>query len=208
MTRYGGWDDPRWEDPERTAGERWRSEQRSDPREPREQREWGAERRERLETGGRYGAGRSVGWRREERQELDPPWVERGPEARRAGNDRGLVEWEDRGPLQWLGDKIREARRSRGPKGYRRSDERVEDAVCERIARSDIDASEVEVKVENGEVTLTGTVRSRRDKWWLEEMVDDVFGVEEVHNRLRLARPDTMGRAGEAGPSEPTDLRH
>jgi hypothetical protein len=57
-------------------------------------------------------------------------------------------------------------------------------------------------------VTLTGTVRSRRDKWWLEEMVDDVFGVEEVHNRLRLARPDTMGRAGEAGPSEPTDLRH
>jgi hypothetical protein len=205
MTRYGGWDDPRWEDPERTAGERWRSEQRSDPwRESREERE----RRERLETGGRYGARRSAGWRREGREELDPPWVERGPEARRAGNDRGLVEWEDRGPLQWLGDKIREARRSRGPKGYRRSDERVEDAVCERIARSDIDASEVEVKVENGEVTLTGTVRSRRDKWWLEEMVDDVFGVEEVHNRLRLARPDTMGRAGEAGPSEPTDLRH
>lgn len=191
MTRYGGWDDPRWEDREPTAGERWRSEQRDWP-----------------ETGGRYDARSNVGWRRE-RDQMDRPWVERGPEARRAGEDpRGLVEWEDRGPIQWLGDKIREKRRSRGPKGYRRSDDRLQDAVCERIARSGIDASDVEVKVENAEVTLTGNVWSRRDKWWLEDLVDDVFGVEEVHNQLRVARIETRGHAGEAGPSEPTDLRH
>jgi hypothetical protein len=208
MTRYGGWDDPRWEERERTAGERWRSERGSDRwREPAEEREWGRERRDwPPEAGGRYGTQSSVGWGRGEREELDPPWVERGPAARRAGRDpRGLVEWEDRGPLQWMGDKIREAKRSRGPKGYRRSDDRLQDAVCERIARSDVDASEVEVKVEKGEVTLTGNVRSRREKWWLEDIVDNVFGVEEVHNQLRVAPAGTGGRAGEVGPS---DLHH
>lgn len=209
MTRHTSWDDPRQDYPARPAGERWRSEQRSGPwRDPREEREWRGDWRERLETGGSYSSEPRGGWRREEREEIDPPWVERGPEARRAGRDaRVLVEWEDRGPLQWMGDKVREVTRPRGPKGYRRSDERVEDAVCERIARSDVDASDVEVKVENGQVTLTGTVRSRRDKWWLEDMVDDVFGVEEVHNHLRLGRADTMGRPGEMGSSGPTE-RH
>ena len=60
--------------------------------------------------------------------------------------------------------------------------------------------------IENGEVTLTGTVRGPGKRGWLEEMVDDVFGVEEVHNRLPRASGHDGPRGRGAGPSEPTDL--
>lgn len=84
-------------------------------------------------------------------------------------------------------------RRPLGPKGYHRPDERVRDEVCERIARSGLDAREVEVAVKAGEVRLSGTVASREDKRALEDLADDVFGVEDVHNRLRIRR---SGREG------------
>jgi hypothetical protein len=80
-----------------------------------------------------------------------------------------------------------ESRAGRGPKGYRRSDERIHDEVCERIARSGVNADEVEVKVENGEVTLSGTVDRREHKWHLESLCESVFGVDDVHNNLRSA---------------------
>jgi hypothetical protein len=141
------------------------------------------------------GVGRGTG------REIDPPWVERGPGARARGESRGLVEWEDRGPLAWLGDRLRgSGRAGRGPKGYQRSDERIHEEVCERIARAGVDVDEVEVKVEKGEVTLTGSVRSRGDKWRLEDVVDDVFGVDEVNNHLRVSRRDeTMRPGGDGG---------
>jgi hypothetical protein len=145
------------------------------------------------------------GWRGEPRgRETERPWVD--PGAERTGRDtRGMVEWEDRGPLAWLRARFGGGpeRRARGPKGYSRSDDRIHEDVCERIARSGVDAGEVEVKVENREVTLTGTVGDRDEKWWLEQVVDDVFGVEEVHNHLRIHR-------GERGRTEGTDpaVRH
>jgi hypothetical protein len=112
---------------------------------------------------------------------------------------RGLIEREDRGPLERLGEAV--ARRlGRGPKGYRRSDDRVREEVCERIARSGIDAGEVEVKVEDGEVTLEGSVARREEKRWLEDVAEDVFGVDQVHNRLRVARtPATSSGAAHEG---------
>jgi hypothetical protein len=120
--------------------------------------------------------------------------------------DRGLAERMDRGPIQWLGDRLREGMRKvgRGPKGYRRSDERMHEDVCERIARSGLDADDVEVKVESSEVTLSGTARSREDKRRLEDLADDVFGVEEVHNHLRIAREPR----GEAGVQQDEHLHH
>jgi osmotically-inducible protein OsmY len=79
----------------------------------------------------------------------------------------------------------------RGPKGYRRSDERVHEDLCERIARSGVNADEVEVRVENGEVTLSGTVASRQEKRYLEDLCEDVFGVNDVHNQIRVSRGET-----------------
>jgi osmotically-inducible protein OsmY len=47
----------------------------------------------------------------------------------------------------------------KGPKGYKRSDDRIREEVCECISQQGhVDASEVEVRVQGGEVTLTGTV--------------------------------------------------
>lgn len=92
-----------------------------------------------------------------------------------------------------------EGRVGRGPKGYRRPDERIHDEVCERIARSGVNADNVEVKVENGEVTLSGTVERREDKWHLESLCDSVFGVDDVHNRLRTS--DSRRRGSETIPT-------
>lgn len=75
----------------------------------------------------------------------------------------------------------------RGPKGYSRSDERIREDACEALTQHpDIDAFEVEVTVENGEITLKGTVSDRSMKRLAEETVEYVIGVKDVVNQLRL----------------------
>ena len=79
----------------------------------------------------------------------------------------------------------------KGPKGYKRSDERTREDVCDAIAHQGyVDASDVEVKAEGGIVTLSGTVAHRQDKRKLEHLADQCRGVHEVHNELRLKRSD------------------
>lgn len=78
----------------------------------------------------------------------------------------------------------------RGPKGYVRSDARIYEDVCELLAWSgEVDASDIEVAVESGEVTLTGSVPERRMKMMAEMMIDGVSGVVDIHNRVRVVRP-------------------
>lgn len=85
----------------------------------------------------------------------------------------------------------------KGPKGYKRSDERIREEVCEAIARQGyVDASDVEVKVEKGVVILSGTVRDRAEKRALEQIAEEVYGVEDVQNEIRLPR-----REGDGEPS-------
>jgi osmotically-inducible protein OsmY len=84
----------------------------------------------------------------------------------------------------------------RGPKGYTRPDERIREDICERLMTMPYDASDVEITVSQGEVTLVGTVRSRADKWGIEDVADSALGVQDVHNQIRLNRdamrtPDT-----------------
>jgi len=84
-------------------------------------------------------------------------------------------------------DEQREHRRGRGPKNYRRSDERIKEDVNDRLSDDYyLDASDVEVAVENSEVTLTGTVNSRNDKRRAEDLAESVSGVTNVENRLRV----------------------
>lgn len=83
----------------------------------------------------------------------------------------------------------------RGPKGYKRSDERIEEDVNEELMHHPgIDASEIEVKVENGEVTLSGTVDDRHTKRLAEDIAETCSGVIEVHNHLRLQRSGMQDR--------------
>lgn len=77
--------------------------------------------------------------------------------------------------------------RGKGPKGYQRSDDRIREDVHDRLADdSFIDASDIEVIVLNGEVTLNGTVDRRSDKRRAEDLCESITGVKNVENRLRV----------------------
>jgi osmotically-inducible protein OsmY len=77
--------------------------------------------------------------------------------------------------------------RGKGPLGYQRSDERIREAVCEALADDDqIDASQIDVAVKDGEVTLSGTVDNRRVKREAEDCVSTVSGVRDVQIQLRV----------------------
>jgi BON domain-containing protein len=81
----------------------------------------------------------------------------------------------------------------RGPKGYTRSDERIQEDVSDRLEQhGEIDATDIEVRVSNGEVTLEGTVEDRRTKRLAEDIIETCPGVKQVHNRIRV-----QGNGGE-----------
>lgn len=88
---------------------------------------------------------------------------------------------------------LREMRGRRGPRNYKRSDERISDDIHEKIDRHlDVDAREVIIEVKDGDVTIRGTVFSRADKRLVEEMAEDVFGVKNVQNMLRVNREEAI----------------
>lgn len=82
--------------------------------------------------------------------------------------------------------------RGKGPKGYKRSDERIQEEINDLLTdEGGLDASDIEVKVENGEVSLTGTVTQKRDKRLAEEIAESVSGVSNVENHLRVNKEST-----------------
>ncbi|MCZ7573654.1 MAG: BON domain-containing protein [Ardenticatenaceae bacterium] len=83
----------------------------------------------------------------------------------------------------------------RGPRGYQRSDERIREDVNERLTQhGQIDATEINVTVNNGEVTLEGTVDSRQAKRMAEDTAESVMGVRDVHNRLQVRQREQQGQ--------------
>jgi len=101
-------------------------------------------------------------------------------------------------------DKWSEPRRKglfigRGPRGYRRSDESIREDVGEYLARHGrIDAGQIQVSVDDGEVTLSGIVGAREEKRLAENVARACPGVKEVHNKLRVDqanrnRPESVG---------------
>lgn len=97
-----------------------------------------------------------------------------------------------------------ESKRGRGPKNYARTDERILEDVCDQLTEDPIlDASEIEVKVANGEVTLSGTVEARQEKRRAEDDIESIAGIRHVQNNLRVAEP-TSPRQREMGTSSGT----
>lgn len=99
-----------------------------------------------------------------------------------------------------------------GPRGYVRSDERLRELICERLTEADLDASDIDVQVNEGTVTLEGSVPDRGTRHQAEDLVDDCGGVKDIQNHLRVvgrgvaARPhDTAGlpAAGSQGGAQP-----
>lgn len=82
----------------------------------------------------------------------------------------------------------------RGPRGYQRSDERIREDVCDRLTEaSDLDASEIDVTVDAGIVTLTGTVDGRVAKRRAEDLAAAARGVHDVQNHLTIPQTRTAG---------------
>jgi osmotically-inducible protein OsmY len=101
------------------------------------------------------------------------------------------------------------AYRGLGPRGYRRSDQRIREDVCQALQDDPhLDASALDVEVKDGEVTLSGTTGSRRDKRYAERIAELITGVRDVHNRLRIgASASELTEKGEpSSPMAPQDL--
>ena len=107
-------------------------------------------------------------------------------------SDRGWLERAGDEVASWFGDDEAAARRDldhrgRGPKGYQRSDDKIREDVSERMFHDPrLDASGIELSVADGEVTLDGTVDSKRAKRRAEDLVDSVAGIGHVQNNLRV----------------------
>lgn len=77
----------------------------------------------------------------------------------------------------------------RAPKGYRRSDERICEILCERLIHAThVDPSEVSVDVSGAKVTLEGSVPDRRMKHAIEDIAADCYGITDVVNRIRVSQ--------------------
>ncbi|KYF65178.1 BON domain-containing protein [Sorangium cellulosum] len=115
----------------------------------------------------------------------DGPYLGEGHDRRESG--RSALEGVSH-TLGAIGDRVRSAF-GRGPKGYKRSDARIQEDICEMLSyRNDIDVSDVTVEVQSNEVTLEGTVPQRNHKRIIEQVAESVRGVEDVHNRIRVQR--------------------
>lgn len=103
--------------------------------------------------------------------------------------------------LSWMGDDYAERRRrhdeshiGKGPKGFKRTDERIRELINDRLTDDwQIDASDIEVEVQNGEVILTGYVNDRNQKRKAEDLVERISGVGHIENRIRVNRPPEQG---------------
>jgi hypothetical protein len=112
----------------------------------------------------------------------------------------GGAGFRQQGKRYWFdeGDQ-RDRYRGTQPRGYERSDDRLRELACERLTDADIDASDIEVKVERATVTLEGSVPVRWMKHAAEDIVDDLGGVKDIQNRLRVGRNDAAGAQTSAG---------
>ena len=67
-------------------------------------------------------------------------------------------------------------------------DERIRKNVADRMVDdTDLDASDIEVGVDDGAVTLSGSVDSLWDKRRAEDIARSVPGVRSVNNKLRAS---------------------
>ena len=109
--------------------------------------------------------------------------------------------WWDRASdevASWFGDEEAERRRrldgareakhrGRGPKDYRRSDERIKEDINDRLTDNEyLDAYDIVVTVNDAEVILSGNVGTRDDKRLAEDIAESVSGVTNVQNNLRV----------------------
>ncbi|RPI84777.1 MAG: BON domain-containing protein [Chloroflexi bacterium] len=159
---------------------------------------------------------RDYGWEANQSSlpEFRDPSVHRTPEEEKRWRQKnrlytrqvsGMQDWNMPGPYT-----------GKGPRGYKRSDDMIKEGVCERLTQHGyIDPTDIEVEVNDGEITLNGEVEDRTMKRLAEDLAESVTGVIDIHNRLKVRNRtprsgwiDRVGRSGvypASGPMPPRD---
>jgi hypothetical protein len=97
------------------------------------------------------------------------------------GNAAGPSTYVERGEVRHF--------RGRGPKNYKRSDSRIREDINDMLTDDRfLDATNIEVEVNDGEVILTGTIESKAAKRRAEDLAELISGVKHLENRLRIGR--------------------
>jgi len=158
---------------------------------------------------GNWSSGTGGGWSGGPSEEGDRDRFETGY-GRPTGGGYGSYGWSGmRGPGFDEGWN-RGPHHGKGPRGYHRSDDRIREEVSDRLEQhSWLDASELDVEVQEGVVTLRGDVDDRRQKRMAEDIAEQVPGVKDVRNELRVhdhaewthSQGSSQGQGGATGSS-------
>jgi hypothetical protein len=161
---------------------------------------WGRGREESAGYGGAHGTRGGYGaWGRE------GEWDRGDRDSRAFGGYRpGASREPGGGSRDWMTGGAAGAYAGRGPRNYQRSDERIREDICERLTEhGDLDPTDVEVRVQNAEVTLEGSVHDRWSKRTAEDLAEGVWGVKAVHNLIRVAVPEPRPELRAEEPRQP-----
>lgn len=75
----------------------------------------------------------------------------------------------------------------KGPKNYRRPDGYIREDIYERLTHfGQFDELDMNVDVQDGIVTISGTVQDRATKRLAGQIADSVYGVKDVCNMLQI----------------------
>lgn len=104
----------------------------------------------------------------------------------------------DQGDARWVSQSRQRNFAGRGPRNYKRSDERIREDVNERLTRNpELDAVDIDVRVSNCQVVLMGVVEDRHAKRLAEDIAEDVWGVDDVRNELKVRHGFLASLTGE-----------
>jgi hypothetical protein len=134
-------------------------------------------------------------YRRAEEAERSSAYYE-GDEIARGTNARSGPGWERAERFRSPGKAPKKAGSYAGvgPRGYTRPDERIREDVCDALtADTDLDASDLEVHVEQGRVILDGTVHDAKMKRVAEVSVARIPGVKDVATKIRVGPGSKRG---------------
>lgn len=131
-----------------------------------------------------------IGFR--ESDSFDRRTTGRFPGRNRFGEERLLPDsYHEREYNRWSDDIRSEASHEnyfgKGPKGYKRSDDRIKEEACEILTEDfALDASDIEIEVKDQIIYLRGQVASRKDKKRAEYLLEDLSGVRDIQNLLTV----------------------
>ncbi|MBA2404619.1 MAG: BON domain-containing protein [Bdellovibrionales bacterium] len=103
-------------------------------------------------------------------------------------DEYGMQREQEETDLDWSHDprseSAREKHYGKGPKNWL-TDESIKYKVSLALYLTpEVDATKIEVQVEQGRVTLSGPIRDRKQKKAAEECIDTIPGVSDIFNKL------------------------